>query len=118
MSAGLKPGSCRRLTVERRRCPKTNAGARLIAAEAGRARFHGDHADERTAINMTKRPVLITTEFRGVFFGWAEDTGGDTVTLTNARNCIFWPSENGGFMGLASDGPHRNARIVRRARPW
>ena len=60
---------------------------------------------------MTKRPVLITTEFRGVFFGYAEHTSGDTVTLMNARNCIYWPSENGGFLGLASDGPHRNARI-------
>ena len=57
------------------------------------------------------RPVLITTEFRGVFFGFAEDTTGENVTLTNARNCIYWPSENGGFMGLASEGPHKNARI-------
>ena len=58
-----------------------------------------------------KRPVLVTTEFRGVFFGWAEDTSGENITLTNARNCIYWPSENGGFMGLASEGPAKGARI-------
>ena len=60
---------------------------------------------------MSNRPVLITTEFRGVFFGYAEDTTGENVTLTNARNCIYWPSENGGFAGLASEGPAKGARI-------
>ena len=60
---------------------------------------------------MSGRPVLITPEYRGVFFGYAEDTSGDNVTLTKARNCIYWPSENGGFGGLASEGPHKNARI-------
>ena len=57
------------------------------------------------------RPVLITTEFRGVFFGYADDTSGDTVTLTKARNCIYWSSANGGFMGLASEGPAKGSRI-------
>ena len=57
------------------------------------------------------RPVLVTTEFRGVFFGYAEDTSGDSIALTNARNCIYWPSENGGFGGLASEGPAKGSRI-------
>ncbi len=57
------------------------------------------------------RPVLVTTEYRGVFFGYADDTSGDTITLTNARNCIYWPSANGGFGGLASEGPVKGARI-------
>ena len=58
-----------------------------------------------------KRPVLVTTEYRGVFFGFASDTSGDTITLTNARNCIFWPAQNGGFIGLATEGPANGARI-------
>lgn len=57
------------------------------------------------------RPVLVTTEFRGVFFGYADDTTGENIILTNARNCIYWPSENGGFGGLASEGPAKGARI-------
>ena len=57
------------------------------------------------------RPVLVTTEYRGVFFGYAEDTSGDTITLTNARNCIYWPSTQGGFGGLASEGPVKGSRI-------
>ena len=63
----------------------------------------------------TKRAVLVTTEFRGVFFGYATDTSGDTISLTGARNCIYWPSENGGFLGLASKGPVKGARIGERA---
>jgi hypothetical protein len=57
------------------------------------------------------RPVIVTTEFRGVFFGYASDTTGDNITLKGARNCIYWPSANGGFGGLASEGPAKGARI-------
>ena len=57
------------------------------------------------------RPVLVTTEYRGVFFGYADETSGDNITLTKARNCIYWPSSQGGFMGLAQDGPAKGARI-------
>jgi hypothetical protein len=61
-------------------------------------------------------PVLVTTEFRGVFFGYVEGVvDGDTITLTNARNCIYWPSTQGGFMGLASEGPAKGARIGARS---
>ena len=57
------------------------------------------------------RPVVVTTEYRGVFFGYATDTSGDVITLRNSRNCIYWPSSQGGFMGLASDGPKTGSRI-------
>lgn len=58
-----------------------------------------------------ERAVLITTEYKGVFFGYAANTDGDTIKLKRARNCIYWPPQNKGFMGLASDGPHRDAKI-------
>jgi hypothetical protein len=61
------------------------------------------------------RPVIVTTEYRGVFFGFATDTSGDTITLRNARNCIYWSSKTGGFMGLASRGPGAGSRIGERA---
>ncbi len=60
---------------------------------------------------MSERPVLVTTEFRGVFFGYASNTSGDNITLTRARNCIYWPSSQGGFAGLAAEGPAKGARI-------
>ena len=57
------------------------------------------------------RPVIVTTEYKGVFFGYAEDTSGDTIKLTKARCCIYWPASQKGFMGLASDGPLTDAKI-------
>ena len=36
-----------------------------------------------------ERAVLVTTEHRGVFFGYATETDGATITLRNARNCIY-----------------------------
>jgi hypothetical protein len=62
-----------------------------------------------------ERPVIVTTEFRGVFFGYATDTDGDTIRLRSARNCIRWESSIGGFMGLAEKGPDKNCKIGARA---
>ena len=58
-----------------------------------------------------ERAVLVTTEHKGVFFGYALDTDGDVIKLRGARNCIYWPAENKGFMGLASTGPLKGSRI-------
>jgi hypothetical protein len=58
-----------------------------------------------------ERPVLVTTAHRGVFFGYASDVSGDTIKLKRARNAIYWPASNKGFLGLASEGPHSAARI-------
>ena len=60
---------------------------------------------------MSERPVLVTTVHRGVFFGYAEDTSGETIKLKRARNCIYWPVANRGFLGLAADGPAKGARV-------
>ena len=57
------------------------------------------------------RPVLVTTEFRGVFFGYAEGTSGNTIILNDCRNCIYWPASQGGLGGLASEGPAKGVRI-------
>lgn len=57
------------------------------------------------------RPVLVTTAHRGVFFGYATDIDGPTIRLTRARNCIYWPAGQRGFLGLASSGPLDGARI-------
>ena len=55
--------------------------------------------------------VLVTTIHRGVFFGYAVDTNSKTIKITNARNCIYWPSSVGGFVGLASDGPNKETKV-------
>lgn len=57
------------------------------------------------------RPVIVTTEHRGVFFGYADDTDGDPIQLKQARLCVYWSSDVKGFMGLASDGPTSSCKI-------
>lgn len=58
-----------------------------------------------------ERAVVVTTQHRGVFFGYATDTDGEIIKLRAARNCLYWPAENKGFMGLAAMGPVKGARI-------
>lgn len=55
--------------------------------------------------------VLVTTSHRGVFFGYAVDTNSKTIRITNARNCVYWPTSVGGFVGLASGGPNKDTKI-------
>lgn len=67
---------------------------------------------------MTKKTkaVLITTEFRGVFFGYLKDgkKAPAKITLTGARNCIYWSADVGGFLGLAANGPTSACKIGER----
>lgn len=58
-----------------------------------------------------ERAVVVTTSHRGVFFGYASDVDGETIKLRAGRNCIYWPLENKGFMGLASMGPVNGSRV-------
>jgi len=58
--------------------------------------------------------VLVTTDNRGVFFGYLEpsdDAAPDTVRLTNARNCVMWDRMTKGYLGLAATGPTDNCRV-------
>ncbi len=58
-----------------------------------------------------ERAVVVTTTHRGVFFGYATDVDGAVIKLRAGRNCIYWPTENKGFMGLAAMGPVKGARV-------
>ncbi len=57
------------------------------------------------------RNVVVTTQYRGVFFGQLIDLDGTTAVLTNARNCIRWSTDVKGFVGLAATGPTAGCRI-------
>jgi hypothetical protein len=61
--------------------------------------------------NGKERAVLVTTAHRGVFFGYATETDSEVISLRAARNCIYWPAENKGFLGLANMGPVKGSRI-------
>ena len=58
-----------------------------------------------------ERAVVVTTSHRGVFFGYATETDGAIIHLRAARNCLYWPSDNKGFIGLAAVGPLNGSRV-------
>ena len=57
--------------------------------------------------------VLVTTEFRGVFFGLVDDASNlpNEITLTGVRNCIYWHDSVRGVFGLAASGPSQKCKI-------
>jgi hypothetical protein len=59
------------------------------------------------------KKVVVTTEYRGVFFGTLSerDDVQRSVTLTQARNCLYWASSVRGFIGLATSGPSDDSRV-------
>lgn len=67
---------------------------------------------KKTNGHSTKlRPVLVTTAHRGVFMGYASETDGETISLKDARLCVYWSSDVKGFMGLAANGPSKSCKI-------
>ena len=60
---------------------------------------------------QTERPVIVTTAHRGVFFGYATETSGETIKLARARNCLYWSADMKGFFGLATIGPNTKCRV-------
>ena len=60
-----------------------------------------------------ERPVIVCTEYRGVFFGYAKDTSGDVIHLRAARMAIYWGVTKG-IMQLAETGPTSISKISAR----
>lgn len=60
------------------------------------------------------RPVIVCTEFKGVFFGYASDTSKDVINLKDARMAIYWGTKRG-VMELAEIGPNSNSKISAKA---
>jgi len=64
--------------------------------------------------SVSERLVLVTTQYRGVFVGYATDTSGDRINLRDARMAIRWRTKRG-LMELCEIGPPRDALISCRA---
>jgi hypothetical protein len=58
-----------------------------------------------------ERAVVVTTAHRGVFFGYATETGGEQIKLRASRLCVYWSADVRGFMGLAANGPSAKCKI-------
>jgi hypothetical protein len=62
---------------------------------------------------MNQKPVIVTTEHRGVFFGYIENDAKlpTEITLNGVRNCVYWSGQTKGVLGLAAQGPNKECRI-------
>ena len=64
-------------------------------------------------MKMIKRavPLVVTTQHRGVFFGYGQPTRNATIRLERARMCVRWGCEMKGVVGLAAFGPNDRCRV-------
>ena len=65
---------------------------------------------------MNKTAVVVTTDSRGVFFGYVDDfsipeSSNRTVTLYDCRMVVYWDPETKGLMDLPSRGPSNKCKI-------
>lgn len=70
-----------------------------------------NHPNRKKTTEAAERAVLVTTSHRGIFFGYATDTAGESIKLRAARNCLYYTAETKGFMGLANTGPLKGSRV-------
>lgn len=68
-------------------------------------------ADKKS--DTEEQAVVVTTEHRGVFFGYInpERVRDEQLELKRARLCVYWSTAMHGFMGLASMGPDNACKI-------
>lgn len=68
---------------------------------------------KKPTVTTPGRAVVVTTEHKGVFFGRVmdESKAPDQITLSNVRNCVYWPESVKGFLGLAVSGPTRGSKV-------
>ena len=85
--------------------------SRRLAGSSGAGDREMVNHPHRNKKNGKERAVVVTTEHRGVFFGYATDTDGDVIKLRAARNCVYWSRNVRGFIGLAATGPDKESRI-------
>lgn len=57
------------------------------------------------------KPLLVTTEHKGVFFGYGEVSEEKIVRLERARMCVYWSTATKSVLGLAATGPLDGCRI-------
>lgn len=70
-------------------------------------------ATEKKTVKQ-KKPVMITTEFKGVFQGdlISYDEASKVAVIKQSRCCVYWSSGVRGFVGLAVNGPDKNCKIT------
>lgn len=56
-------------------------------------------------------PLLVTTQRKGVFFGYGTPGDAETIRLEKAQMCIYWSQDVKGVLGLAASGPSKSCKV-------
>ena len=56
-------------------------------------------------------PLVVTTQHRGVFFGYGVPTHESTIRIERARMAVYWSADVKGVLGLAAGGPTKECKI-------
>ena len=65
-------------------------------------------------VMASENPVIVTTEYKGVFFGYVpskQKMDVVTIRLARARMCVYWSADVKSVLGLAATGPSAGCRI-------
>jgi hypothetical protein len=62
------------------------------------------------ATELKDKKVIVTTSFRGVYYGRLVKVRGNECYLADARMCIYWGTTNG-VDELAATGPTAKSKI-------
>lgn len=62
-------------------------------------------------MSQKAKALVVTTEHKGVFFGYGEPTNDKVIRLTEARMCVYWSSDVRSVVGLAASGPTKNCKV-------
>ena len=69
-------------------------------------------SESKMSENNGKRPLLVTTAHRGVFFGYGVASTDKIIRIEEARMCVSWSQDVHGIVGLAAKGPSKNCKIT------
>lgn len=58
-----------------------------------------------------QKPIIVTTEHRGVFFGYGVPSDADTIRIEDARMVVYWSADVRSVVGLAANGPSAGCKI-------
>jgi len=61
-----------------------------------------------------KLAVMVTTEAKGVFFGYIDakdESNSDKLVVEECQMAVYFSSSIGGVLGLTYTGPDKNCRI-------
>lgn len=85
------------------------------AKTADVAATSGEASDTQEEKHAGLVPVVVTTEHRGVFFGYVDqasfETHVKTVQMQSVRVVTVWTKEMHGFLGLTVIGPSGSCHV-------